>query len=422
MTNQPLLFSRARVAAPRLLMLLTIVTLLAASCAACSSGSTKNPGSAKASGKRSGGLTPESQNPTICPTDAGLTNCGLGPTNPPPKAIGNYTVRTFAGSGSKTFADGSATDASFVQPTGIAAGTGGAILVADAGANRIRSIGPDGTTKTLAGSVAGFADGPVAKAKFRSPRAIAVSSDGTIYVADTGNNLIRAITRGVVSTYAGTAGKKGASNGAAAAATFASPIGLAIDAKNNLYVTEFEGNDIRVITSDKTVKTFAGGRLQGFKDGPAAAAAFHSPVGIQVNDKGDVFVCDTANNRVRKISGGTVTTVAGSRAGFKDGKGTKALLNAPYGMTLDKDGNVFVTEFVNRSVRKIDPSGAVTTIVTSDGSEQDTGGDVSPSPSAKSSGTPSASLSLPSGIAWLAGSFYVSDTGHSLIRLVSSKG
>ncbi|MGH2829513.1 MAG: hypothetical protein ACRDJM_03410 [Actinomycetota bacterium] len=336
----------------------------------------------------------------------GITDPGLGPTNPPPKVTGGYRVRTLAGSGSHSFADGKGAAAAFGNPFGIAAAPDGNVYVADAGSNRIRKIARDGTVTTFAGTGAeGYKDGPAAQAQFRFPRGVALGPDGSVFVADTFNHVIRVISpTGVVSTLVGTPGRKGLKNAPGTKAMLYAPVAIAVAADGRtLYVTEFENHIVRVLSrTGQVVKTLAGTGRKGFKDGDALKTQFDSPVGIVVDAAGTVFVADAANHRVRSIAGGTVRTIAGSRAGFKDGTGAAALLNLPFGLTTDRQGLLFVTDFANNTVRTVTKAGVVRTIV-------------SP-PRGVSSGPNE--LNLPAGLSWLGGRLFLADSGSAKIRII----
>lgn len=346
----------------------------------------------------------ESGEPTPDPKGTeGITDPGLGPTNPPPRATGDYRLRTLAGSGSRTYLDGQGGAAAFINPVGIAVASDGTVYVADEGANRIRKITRNGTVTTIAGSgTEGHRDGAAAQAQFRRPRGVAIGANGTLYVADTQNHVIRAITAaGQVSTIVGTPGTKGFKNAPGRGAQLNAPVAIAVSADlKSLYVSEFDNHTIRLMSSSgRVVRTLAGTGRKGFKDGGASQAQFDSPVGIAVDAEGTVYVSDAANDRVRTISGGTVRTLAGSRAGFKDGTGTSALFNIPYGLTIDRSGVLYVTEFSNNSIRSITRAGVVKTVLATSGS---------PGPN---------SLNLPAGLAWLGGRLFVADSGNSKIRI-----
>jgi sugar lactone lactonase YvrE len=195
---------------------------------------------------------------------------------------------------------------------------------------------------TLAGSdVPGFVDGIGSVAKFNNPSGIVIDAGGNLFVSDYSNHCIRKITpRGVVSTYAGT-GRPGALNGHRLSAGFNHPYGLAIDSDGNLYVGDVANHRIRKISPDGEVTTLAGKR-KGFSDRQGELAMFNHPYGLAVDGEKNVYVADSYNNRIRKISpDGTTTTIAGSgNDGFVDGQGTGAEFYVPIGIVIDAGGNL----------------------------------------------------------------------------------
>jgi prepilin-type N-terminal cleavage/methylation domain-containing protein len=210
-------------------------------------------------------------------------------------------VSTLAGSGTDGFADGTGAAAQFYYPRGVAVDSSGSVYVADGYNNRIRKISPAGVVSTLAGSTAGFADGTGAAARFAGPGGVAVDASGTVYVADTSGNRIRKISpAGVVSTLAGS-GMGGFADGTGAAAQFYYPSSVAVDNSGTVYVTDSD-NRIRKISPAGVVSTLAGSAIPGFADGTGAAARFASPGGVAVDASGTVYVADNANNRIRKIT------------------------------------------------------------------------------------------------------------------------
>ena len=268
-------------------------------------------------------------------------------------------VITIAGNSSKGSAgskDTIATSASFNNPSGIAVDAAGNIYVSDKNNHKIRKIGSDGNVSTLAGSgKSGSANGTDTTASFQFPAGLAIDDAGNIYVADQGNHCIRKInTAGVVTTIAGT-GTKGAADGAATSATFNNPSGLAIDAAGNIYVADQGNNKIRVISTTGTVSTFAGSGSLGFIDGAASTARFNAPTAVAVDKQGNVFVSDYSNNKIRKITAaGTVVTLAGTPgAGAVDSIGTLASLNTPSSLVLDGNGSLFIADQGNNKVRKL---------------------------------------------------------------------
>lgn len=193
---------------------------------------------------------------------------------------------------------------------------------------------------------------------------MAADGTGNVYVADYENNLIRKISQaGVVSTLAGS-GAKGADDGLDTAATFNLPEALAVDASGNVYVADNGNNLIRKVTPAGQVSTFAGSGQPGRGDGTGAAASFSSPFGIAIDANGNLYVADSGNNLIRKITpGGAVTTIAGSGSrGANDGSGSAASFNTPAGIAVDKSGNIYVADEGNNLIRKITQTGAVTTI------------------------------------------------------------
>jgi sugar lactone lactonase YvrE len=265
-------------------------------------------------------------------------------------------VSTFAGSGFTGSTDGTGTAASFRNPSGVAVDASGNVYVADYGNHKIRKITPSGVVSTFAGSgTQGSADATGTAASFNAPFGLAVDASGNIYVADTGNHKIRKITpAGVVSTLAGS-GSYGSTDGTGTAAIFAFPNGVALDASGNVYVADTNNNKIRKITSAGVVSTFAGSGTQGSIDGTGTAASFDYPTGVAVDASGNVYVADTFNNKIRKITpAGVVSTLAGSGAqGSTDATGTAASFHYPAGVAVDAAGNVYVADYNNHKIRKI---------------------------------------------------------------------
>src|SRR5215217_1020897 len=263
-------------------------------------------------------------------------------------------VTTLAGDGSPVVRDGK--QSAFSDPFGIAIGIDGTIYVADAGeSNRIRKIAPDGTVTTLAGSVEGFGDGAGDKALFNTPSALGLGPDGNLFVADTGNNRIRKITpEGQVSTVAGD-GTAGYVDGPAAQAKFNGPIGIAVDARGQVYVADSYNDRIRVISTDGQVSTLAGRGTPGYVDGDRSAALFDTPCGVAITSDGGVIVADTGNDRLRKVSSdGNVSTI------FLTGDAQE--LSNPVGLALSHDNFLYVTEMDRSRVVQIAPDGAANVI------------------------------------------------------------
>ena len=271
-------------------------------------------------------------------------------------------VSTFAGS-TQGFVNGTATTAKFNWPMGIAIDTEGTIFVVDSANYVIRKITSAGVVSTFAGSgIGGFADGIASVAQFNGIDGLAVDTAGNVYVADTNNHRIRKISAaGVVSTLAGST--QGYANGTGTAARFNNPSGVAVDAAGNVFVTDTFNYRIRKITPAGVVSTLAGSGIAGFANGSGTAAQFNKTYGIAVNDTGSIFVADALNHRVRKITAsGVVTTFAGSVYGYANGNGTAAKFSYPYGITVDATDNVYVTDAEDNRIRKITIAGMVSTL------------------------------------------------------------
>ncbi|HEX3475646.1 MAG TPA: NHL repeat-containing protein, partial [Kofleriaceae bacterium] len=279
-------------------------------------------------------------------------------------------VTTLAGTaGTPGGLDGTGAEARFNVPDGVAVDSAGNVYVADTGNSTIRKITPAGIVTTLAGSpgVQGSADGTGAAARFSAPDGVAVDSAGNLYVAETSNHTIRKITpAGVVTTLAGAASMMGSLDGTGAEARFAAPDGVAVDSAGNLYVAERINSTVRKITPAGVVTTLAGAAgMLGSVDGTGAAARFNHLFSVAVDGAGNVYVCDRINVLIRKITpAGVVTTLAGAAtmSGSADGTGADARFNFPLGVTADRAGNVYVADTNNSSIRKITPAGTTTTV------------------------------------------------------------
>lgn len=321
-------------------------------------------------------------------------------------------VSTFAGTGAKGFANSSVELAVFNSPTGVAVDKSGNVYVADNGNNMIRMIDPSENVTTLAGTGSlGSNNGPAATATFNGPFGVTVDTLGNIFVADQGNNMIRSInSSGVVSTLAGS-GSSGAQNGIGATATFGLPSGIAVNDAGNVYVADLTNDLIREISAADSVTTLAGNGNAGSANS-STTVSFSSPSGVAVDAQLNLYVADQGNNVIRKInSKGVVTTLAGN--GIKalvNGPALAASFYSPYGIAVDGNGNLYVSELDN-VIRMISTSGMVSTLAGSGqpGSTNGTGA--------------AASFNQPAGIAVdAAGNVYVADAGNNLIRMISPAG
>lgn len=210
-----------------------------------------------------------------------------------------------------------------------------------------------------------YLDGSGTTAKFNQPYAVGINKTGELFVTDQENHVIRKInTAKAVSTWAGKAGTTGIQNGTADAAYFWYPTGLAVDKDDNVYVSDYWSDRIRKGTPARVVTTPAGNN-DGDADGTGAQASFKGLGGVAVDKDGNLYIADGGSNKIKKMSPeGVVTTLAGSGAagGLIDGPGSTAAFNNPFGVAVDSDGNVFVADTGNNAIRKISPDGLVTTI------------------------------------------------------------
>ena len=328
------------------------------------------------------------------------------------------TVTTFAG-GSRGSTDGTGADARFNYPEEVAVDGNGNVYVAGGGDNTIRKITPAGVVTTLAGVAesSGSTDGTGTDARFRAPYGVAVDGDGNVYVADMGNHTIRKITpAGVVTTLAGVAESSGSTDGTGTDARFRAPYGVAVDGDGNVYVADTYNHTVRKVTPAGVVTTLAGtAGSSGSDDGTGADARFKYPRGVAVHRDGNVYVAERDNHTIRKITpAGVVTTLAGTAGsyGSTDGTGTAARFSSPHGVAVDGDGNVYVADASNHTVRKVTPAGVVTTLAGAAGSSglaDETG--------------PLARFHYPAAVAVdRDGNVYVTDRNNHAIRKVTPAG
>ena len=329
-------------------------------------------------------------------------------------------VTTLAGSaGQIGNADGIGGAARFYSPVGVAVDALGDVYVGDSQTETIRKITPDGGVTTLAGGLGvGSADGTGGSASFNGPSGVAVDAAGNVYVADTTNDTIRKITpAGAVTTLAGGAGLAGSADGTGNAARFNHPEGIAVDGFGNIFVADVNNSTIRKITSTGTVTTFAGSPGQnGSSDGTGGAARFNNPLGVAADGSGNVYVADTNNHTVRKITpAGVVTTLAGNpaKSGGRNGTGSAAQFYFPDGIAADTVGNIYLTDLQFYTIRKITPVGVVTTLA----------GGVQSILGSKDGVSALAQFFNPLGVAVDGkGNVYVADYLNNSIRMVSPSG
>jgi sugar lactone lactonase YvrE len=274
-------------------------------------------------------------------------------------------VSTYAGNGSLGAVNGKAGEASFSNLMAVAADSAGNLYVADSRNNMIRKVSADGIVTTLAGSgKVGAEDGKGSAASFFFPTALTVDQHGVVYVADTHNNMIRKITPdGQVSTIAGRLNAQ-TENHPAALSRFDNPYGIAVDKNGNVFVADWDKDEIKKIDTAGKVTLFAGSGNPGSRDGVGAASSFYLPEGIAFDQKGNLFVADTYNNRIRKITpAGVVSTLIAGKVVPQQGRTKRdtSVLSHPFGIAVDKSGNIYVGDVGNNKIRKITPAGKMVT-------------------------------------------------------------
>jgi len=292
------------------------------------------------------------------------------PMRPPPG-----TITSVAGTGKAGFGGdgGPAARATLCDPQGLAIGHDGTLYIADSGNNRVRRVNSDGTITTVAGSGRdGFGGdgGWATKAPLSHPDGLAVSPDGSLYIADWGNRRVRRVDpAGTITTVAGT-GKDGfgGDRGPAIAATLSDPCRLAVGLDGSLYMADSRNDRVRRVDARGTITTVAGNGRVGFGlDGSQATKAPLSyPRGCAVGLDGTLYVADTGNSRVRRVDpGGTITTVAGTGEaglGGDGGPAAEAMLNSPQDLTIGTDGSLYIADCSNHRVRRVDSQGKIMTV------------------------------------------------------------
>ena len=284
-------------------------------------------------------------------------------------------LTTFAGTGD--WGDGGdggpASQANLNDPSGVEVDAAGNVYIAEEFGHRVRRVDATGRITTFAGTGDpgyGGDGGPAFDARISYPVGVAVDSVGNVFVADTGNSRIRRVdAEGLVATFAGTRDQGyGGDGGPASDAQLMDPANVAVDAAGNVYVADRRDNRVRKIDTSGMITTVAGTGDPGNAGdgGPASQARFRRPEGVAVDSSGAVYVADRDNNRIRKIdASGTITAFAGTGDRGNDGDGgpaSQAQFRSPEGVALDSLGNVYVADRDNHVVRKIDPSGVISTM------------------------------------------------------------
>jgi uncharacterized protein (TIGR03437 family) len=332
------------------------------------------------------------------------------------------TISTVCGNGKFRNAPDNtlAINAFLLQPEDVAIDAKGNLLIADTQTNRVAKVTPDGIMTTFAGTGQyGFGGdgGPATKAFLTAPRGLAVATDGTVYIIDSENFRIRKVSPdGTIMTIAGT-GVPGSTgdNGPANKSQLQSPRGLALDQKGNLYIADQGCHCIRVIDSAGIIRTIAGTGRPGYSgdNGAATAAQFNLPQKMAVDGSGNLYIADVNNNRIRRIDpSGRITTYAGNGTlgpGGNSGPAVNADIAAPLGVAVDTAGNLYVSAYYYGVVHKITPAGQISLVA---GNRQ-TGfsGDGGPGPQA--------SLWIPNGlITDTRGNVYIADEYNNRVRVL----
>ena len=335
-------------------------------------------------------------------------------------------ITTVAGTGTAGFSGdaGPATSAELEEPTGVAVDASGNIYIADRVNQRVRRVGPDGMITTVAGNgIDGFGgdSGPAVDAALNFPEGVAVDGSGNLYIADTQNHRVRMVSPGgTITTVAGSGTATFAGDGGpAASATLNAPTAVAVDAGGDLYIGDFENGRIRRVSSG-TISTVAGNGLFKYGgDGAAATSAFlDQPFGVAAADSdGNFYIADTENHRIRKVTpDGIITTIAGTGIqGFSgdEGLATGAALSAPRAVALDTNGNLYIADTFNARIRRVNSNGIITTVA--GGAPCCDLGDGGPATSAFIGLTFDVALDT-------AGNIYIADRQNERIRKVDTNG
>jgi sugar lactone lactonase YvrE len=331
-------------------------------------------------------------------------------------------ITTVAGNGGTNYTGdgGAATNAGLDLPGSVALDAAGNLYIADQDHNRIRMVAANGIITTVAGNGTNSFSGdggPAANAGLNDPANVAVDAAGNLYIADWYNNRIRKVaTNGIITTVAGkgTYGYSG-DGGAATNADLYYPAGLAVDAAGDLYIADWSNRRIREVNPNGLITTVAGDGGYGYTGdgGPATNATLYYPASVTVDAAGNLYVADCYNHRIRRVgTNSLISTVAGNGAQGYTGDGgaaTNASLYYPQDAAMDAAGNLFIADFDNNRIRRVDTSGLITTVA----------GNGTAGFSGDGGAATNASLWRPAGVAFDAmGNLYIADTDNNRIREV----
>ena len=351
------------------------------------------------------------------------TGCGVGYIVNVNASISPGYISSLAGNGTAGYSGdgGAANAAQLYSPTGIAFDSSGNMYVAEYSNHRIRKVTTSGIISTIAGNgIQGYSgDGGAATAgELNNPSGVAIDGSGNVYIADLNNQRIRKVNvSGIISTFAGdgTGGFYG-DGGSATSAKLQAPYGVAVDGSGNLLIADAYNNRIRKVTSSGIISTLAGNGTGGYSGdgGAATTGALNYPTGVAIDSSGNVYIADFNNHRIRKVNvSGFISTVAGNGTSGYFGDGGDpfyAKLNYPFGVATDRRGNIYISDRSNNRIRVINSGGIITTVAgngstgyTGDGAATATG------------------LNSPGGLAIdVSGNILIADAGNNLVRKLYS--
>jgi len=340
--------------------------------------------------------------------DVFVADCG----NSRVRVVSAGTIATVAGGGTSVGDKGLASNAQLLNPLGLAVDSTGNVYIADVGNNRVREVADFDLTSVVGNGFPGFSGDTAraANAEVDIPGGVALDSLGNIYIADSGNNRIREISNGVITTIAGTGtAGYGGDNGPAASAQLSNPQGVAVDSAGNIYIADTGNYRVRKIAGG-VISTVAGKGTKGFTgdNGPATSAALSVVESVAVDAAGNLYIADSLNHRIRVVAGGAITTVAGGGNVFPGNSGlaTNALLGTTEGVAVDSLGSLLVSDLDSSSIRKV--TGGIITTLAGTGSGGFSGDGAS---------SVYAQLDAPTGLAVDASNdVFVSDSGNQRVR------